>query len=101
MPTDSLPLTLDNVELVLNEMRPYLMADGGNVAVSSIEGPVVKLELQVPSCGIVASFRMIHCATPGHSHSQQRTNQTAHCLATITGCMWLVPIKRNYDEDGS
>lgn len=41
-----LELNLENVELVLDKLRPYLMADGGNVAVSSIEGGVVKLELQ-------------------------------------------------------
>lgn len=28
-----LPLTLENVEKTLDEMRPYLMSDGGNVRV--------------------------------------------------------------------
>ena len=42
-----LDLTWDNVESVLEEMRPYLIQDGGNVAISEIDGPVVKLELQV------------------------------------------------------
>jgi hypothetical protein len=31
-----LPLTLENVEKTLDEMRPYLMADGGNVRVSLV-----------------------------------------------------------------
>lgn len=44
-----LDLTMENVELVLDEMRPYLIQDGGNVAVSEIDGPVVRLELQVGS----------------------------------------------------
>ena len=44
-----LELTLENVETVLDEMRPYLQADGGNVAVRGIENNVVQLELQVPS----------------------------------------------------
>ena len=35
--------------MVLDEMRPFLIQDGGNVAVSEIDGPVVRLELQV-SC---------------------------------------------------
>jgi Fe-S cluster biogenesis protein NfuA len=52
-----LPLTLDNVEKVLDEMRPYLMSDGGNVAVSEIDGPVVKLELQ-GACGTCPSSTM-------------------------------------------
>ena len=48
-PDDFLDLTLENVEMVLDEMRPFLIQDGGNVAVSEIDGPVVRLELQV-SC---------------------------------------------------
>jgi len=52
-----LPLTLDNVELVLDEMRPYLMADGGNVAVVDIEGGAIKLELQ-GACGSCPSSTM-------------------------------------------
>ena len=52
-----LPLTLDNVEAVLDTLRPYLMADGGNVAVDSIEGGVVKLELQ-GACGSCPSSTM-------------------------------------------
>ncbi|KAL3817260.1 hypothetical protein ACHAXA_007114 [Cyclostephanos tholiformis] len=33
--------------MVLEEMRPYLLQDGGNIAISKIDGPVVRLELQV------------------------------------------------------
>ena len=42
-----LDLTWENVEAVLDEMRPYLIQDGGNVAIKEIDGPVVRLELQV------------------------------------------------------
>jgi lysyl-tRNA synthetase class 2 len=52
-----LELTLENVELVLDTMRPSLMADGGNVAVADIDGGVVKLELQ-GACGSCASSAM-------------------------------------------
>jgi Fe-S cluster biogenesis protein NfuA len=52
-----LPLTLDNVELVLDEMRPYLLADGGNVAVREIDGATVILELQ-GACGSCPSSEM-------------------------------------------
>ncbi|KAG5184545.1 NifU-like domain-containing protein [Tribonema minus] len=52
-----LPLTLENVELVLDEMRPYLMSDGGNVRVVEIDGPVVRLELQ-GACGSCPSSTM-------------------------------------------
>ncbi|XP_057251062.1 nifU-like protein 2, chloroplastic isoform X1 [Beta vulgaris subsp. vulgaris] len=45
-----LPLTEENVETVLDEVRPYLMADGGNVAIHEIDGNVVRLKLQ-GACG--------------------------------------------------
>ncbi|KAI4367087.1 hypothetical protein MLD38_022863 [Melastoma candidum] len=45
-----LPLTAENVEKVLDEIRPYLIADGGNVALHEIDGNVVKLKLQ-GACG--------------------------------------------------
>lgn len=45
-----LPLTAENIESVLDEIRPYLIADGGNVALHEIDGNVVKLTLQ-GACG--------------------------------------------------
>ena len=53
----ALDLTLENVEQVLDEMRPYLIADGGNVAVADIDGGVVRLELQ-GACGSCPSSTM-------------------------------------------
>lgn len=53
----SLPLTADNVETVLDEMRPYLIADGGNVELVEIDGPIVKLRLQ-GACGSCPSSTM-------------------------------------------
>ena len=49
-----LPLTLENVELTLDTVRPYLIADGGDVTVLEIDGPVVVLEL-VGECGTCPS----------------------------------------------
>jgi len=49
-----LELTWENVDLVLEGMRSYLIQDGGNVAISEIDGPVVKLELQ-GACGTCPS----------------------------------------------
>ncbi len=43
-------LTHENVERVLDESRPYLVADGGNVSISKIVGPIVYLELE-GACG--------------------------------------------------
>jgi Fe-S cluster biogenesis protein NfuA len=53
----ALALTMDNVENVLDELRPYLMADGGNVELAEIEGPIVKLRLQ-GACGSCPSSAM-------------------------------------------
>jgi Fe-S cluster biogenesis protein NfuA len=53
----TLALTMDNVETVLDELRPYLMADGGNVELAEIEGPIVKLRLQ-GACGSCPSSAM-------------------------------------------
>ncbi|KAM2062236.1 hypothetical protein ACFX1Q_047237 [Malus domestica] len=43
-------LTVPNVDLVLEDVRPYLIADGGNVDVVSVEDGVVSLKLQ-GACG--------------------------------------------------
>lgn len=53
----TLELTSENVEMVLDELRPYLMSDGGNVELVDLEGPVVKLRLQ-GACGSCPSSAM-------------------------------------------
>ncbi|MBK1990837.1 NifU family protein [Sphaerospermopsis aphanizomenoides BCCUSP55] len=53
----TLTLTPENVETVLDEMRPYLMSDGGNVELVELEGPIVKLRLQ-GACGSCPSSTM-------------------------------------------
>ncbi|MBE9223215.1 NifU family protein [Cyanobacterium stanieri LEGE 03274] len=53
----ALALTNENVEQVLDDLRPYLMADGGNVELVEIDGPTVKLRLQ-GACGSCPSSAM-------------------------------------------
>lgn len=55
--SETLALTPENVETVLDQMRPYLMSDGGNVELVEIDGPVVKLRLQ-GACGSCPSSTM-------------------------------------------
>lgn len=55
--SQTMALTSENVETVLDEMRPYLMADGGNVELVDIDGPIVKLRLQ-GACGTCPSSTM-------------------------------------------
>ena len=57
MSTETKALTLENVETVLDELRPFLMADGGNVEVVEIGGPIVKVRLQ-GACGSCPSSTM-------------------------------------------
>ena len=57
MSTETMALTLDNVEKVLDELRPFLMAEGGNVEVVDIDGPIVKVRLQ-GACGSCPSSTM-------------------------------------------
>ena len=47
---ETLELTAENVEQVLDEVRPYLMADGGDVELDEIDGLVVRLKLK-GACG--------------------------------------------------
>ncbi|OWM86993.1 hypothetical protein CDL15_Pgr016030 [Punica granatum] len=56
-PSCVLPLTEENVEKVLHEVRPGLMADGGNVALHEIDGLIVVLKLQ-GACGSCPSSTM-------------------------------------------
>jgi len=53
----ALELNPTNVEQVLDELRPYLQADGGNVELVEIDGPVVRLRLQ-GACGSCPSSTM-------------------------------------------
>ena len=55
--SESLTLNPANVETVLDTLRPYLMADGGNVELVDIDGPIVKLRLQ-GACGSCPSSTM-------------------------------------------
>tara|TARA_Y100001968_G_scaffold332729_2_gene391984 strand:+ start:767 stop:1012 length:246 start_codon:yes stop_codon:yes gene_type:complete len=57
MSTDQLEYNLKNVESVLDELRPFLLADGGNVEVVEIDGPIVKVRLQ-GACGSCPSSTM-------------------------------------------
>lgn len=50
----SVAFDVDGVNSVLDEVRPYLIADGGNVSVVSVEAGVVKLELE-GACGTCPS----------------------------------------------
>lgn len=54
-PNDSiLVMTVDTVDKVLDDVRPYLIADGGNVEVVAVENGIIALQLQ-GACGTCPS----------------------------------------------
>ena len=57
MSADNMALTPENVEKVLDELRPFLISDGGNVEIAEIDGPIVKVRLQ-GACGDCPSSTM-------------------------------------------
>ena len=57
MSTETLSLTNENVEKVLDELRPVLISDGGYVEIAEIDGPIVKVRLQ-GACGSCPSSTM-------------------------------------------
>ena len=57
MSTETLSLTNENVEKVLDELRPFLISDGGNGEIAEIDGPIVKVRLQ-GACGSCPSSTM-------------------------------------------
>ena len=54
VPDAARAMTMATVDAALNDVRPYLIADGGNVEVASVEGGVVALRLQ-GACGTCSS----------------------------------------------
>eukprot|EP00793_Prasinoderma_coloniale_P002275 PRCOL_00002783-RA len=49
-----LPLTEENIEATLDEIRPYLSGTGGGeLALDSIDGPIVKIELSGPAADVM------------------------------------------------
>ncbi|MEM9213645.1 MAG: NifU family protein [Cyanobacteria bacterium P01_F01_bin.150] len=55
--SEVMELTNENVETVLDTLRPYLMADGGNVELVELDGPIVRLRLE-GACGSCPSSTM-------------------------------------------
>ena len=70
MSTETMALTLENVEKVLDELRPFLMADGGNVEVVELDGPIVKVRLQ----GAWQLPQQHHDAEDGHRTQDARVH---------------------------
>lgn len=53
---ERLELTTENVDMVLNEVRPYLISDGGNISILSVDPIEKKIKVQLEgACGSCSS----------------------------------------------
>ena len=57
MSTETLSITNENVEKVIEELRRLLLSDGCNVEIAEIDDPIVKVRLQ-GACGSCPSSTM-------------------------------------------
>lgn len=49
-----LDLTMENVEVTLDEIRPYLVGTGGGeLSCEGIEGPIVKIKITGPAANVM------------------------------------------------
>lgn len=56
---DFLQLSNDNIDVVLDEVRPFLISDGGNISVKSVDLETKKVELTLEgACGSCSSASM-------------------------------------------
>lgn len=70
-----LPLTKSNVDDVLEEVRPYLIADGGNVKVVSVNADTQVIELALQgACGSCPSSTVTHLIVSYYATSTHYSN---------------------------
>ena len=50
----------DRVEAVLDEVRPFIQSDGGDIALVSVEAGIVRVRMQGACVGCASSKRTIH-----------------------------------------
>lgn len=92
-PAATYELTPDNVDRVLDDVRPYLISDGGDVAVVSVEDGVVSLRLE----GKLDLSPCVHTEIHGQdSIGASNLTVLTDCglVTTIQGRAAVVPARR-------
>ena len=96
-------MTIESVDKALDDVRPYLIADGGDVDVVAVENGVVMLQLQVGlvhrhpaalshACATVASPVRRPCATsPALQCAPAKHPVSSACRATAAPAPRLRP----------
>lgn len=81
-------MTVESVDAALEEVRPYLIADGGDVTVAAVEGGTVMLQLEVghpaagfpPSCLACPSLHSPHAGVDAVTETKQ-LHSSGHRIA--------------------
>ena len=79
-------MTVEAVDAALDEVRPFLIADGGNVEVASVSDGVVYLRLQVRTdvAFLPPASYLVHWHARGCFHNQAlSTLRRHHCSASV------------------
>lgn len=81
-------MTIDSVDAALEEVRPYLIADGGNVTVAAVEAGVVMLQLEVRHDHHDGRAPYLNCSS---AHNMSVVLPNPLCQHAITGpqASWL------------
>lgn len=82
---EPIELTLENVDLVLNEVRPYLIADGGNCSVAAVD----------KSAGVIYIQMEGACGTCPSSATTMSQGIRAILLSRIIGVNDVVQVETN------
>ena len=94
-----LEFTVENVNKVLDEVRPYLILDGGNVTVVNINSKDRSIQLKLEgACGSCPSSTVYKCKNLPESHHQCRLDTV--CDVQCINFNTQQTMHTDYDEDG-
>ncbi|KAJ4906021.1 hypothetical protein Rs2_09679 [Raphanus sativus] len=92
-PILEVPLTEENVESVLDEIRPYLMSDGGNVALHEIDGNIVRVKLQGACGSCPSSMKRLALELNDENIEKVLEEIRPYLIGTADGSLELVEIE--------
>jgi len=99
---ESYELTLKNVDMVLEEVRPYLVADGGNVEVVGVADGVISLRLQGDFLFPLTHFYLSVCEEVQQCTSSGGTtlllNDSLHFHVAVQHCISLLSASQHHDQ---
>ncbi|KAG8096221.1 hypothetical protein GUJ93_ZPchr0013g33794 [Zizania palustris] len=94
-------LTADNVDCVLDDVRPYLIADGGDVTVVSVDDGIISLKLEGEPLGFMPCIRQPFSAKIMAARTNLAMLTSNHGFATASRSVRQLPQLDDDDEDGN